>query len=241
MRLRRFEKKTKVGRPHVLADDHPAVVEGRSRFTKPAGNHSERVLISGMNSKKIGARVVKGRWKGMPIYTLTLEERKTCPRSCAVWAMCMGNKMHWSRRLQPGADLEARLAIELERLSTKYPKGFVVRLHVLGDFYSVAYVQLWGSWLKRFPALHVFGYTARQIDDPIGFELAKLSISQWERFAMRSSGDNLPNVPSTHVIANENNAPADALVCPAQTGSTACCSTCALCWQSKKTVVFLEH
>ena len=69
--LRRFEEHTKVGKPYVLAADHPAVVEGRSLFTKPAGNHSDRILVSGFNSKKIGKRVIKGRWAGMPIFTLT--------------------------------------------------------------------------------------------------------------------------------------------------------------------------
>lgn len=238
MRLRRFEEKTKVGRPHVLADDHPAVVEGRSLFTKAAGNHSDRVLISGVNSKKIGARVMKGRWKGMPIYTLTLEERKTCPRSCTLWNSCYGNRLHWSRRLQPGADLEARLAFELERLDAKHSGGFVVRLHVLGDFYSVEYVKLWASWLKRFPTLRVFGYTARRAGDPIGFELTKLALSQWDRFAVRSSGGYLYDVPAT--VVAQADVPG-AVTCPAQTGRTDCCSTCALCWEGRKTVAFLEH
>lgn len=241
--LRRFTEHKKPGNAMVLAADHPAVVEGRSLFTKHAGNSSSRVLVSGFNSRKIGKVCKKGKWKGFPIYTLTLEERKTCPTTCDLWRSCYGNKMHWSRRNQAGPVLEAKLGQELSNLQEQHPRGFIVRLHVLGDFYSVEYVQKWEDWLDMHPALHVFGYTARTEVDPIGRELRELIRVRWRRFAVRSSGHLLggtPGIPYTSVIKTESEA-GKAIICPAQTYKSDCCATCALCWQSKKPIAFLEH
>lgn len=241
--LRRFTEHKRPGNAMVLAVDHPAVVEGRSLFTKHAGNASSRVLISGFNSRKIGKVCKKGKWKGFAIYTLTLEERKTCPTTCELWCSCYGNKMHWSRRNQAGPTLEAQIEEELRDLQEQHPRGFVVRLHVLGDFYSVDYVQKWEDWLDMYPALHVFGYTARTEQDPIGRALRELIFTRWRRFAVRSSGHYLrgkPGVPYTAVIKTEAEA-GKAIICPAQTYKSDCCATCALCWQSKKPIAFLEH
>lgn len=240
MLLRRFEQHPKIGKPFVLDAQHPAVVEGRSRYTRFAGNASARVLVSGFNSKKIGLRCTKSRWKGMPLFTLTLEERKTCPRTCKLWQACYGNKMHWSRRNEHGPDLEDRIELELAAYQEKWPNGFVVRLHILGDFYSVGYVRKWADWLNRFSALHVFGYTARQTSDPIGQELQKLIQAHWKRFAVRSSERELAGVPYSFVVAKKEDAK-DAVVCPAQTGATDCCGTCGLCWQTTKPIAFVEH
>jgi hypothetical protein len=85
---------------------------------------------------------------GMPIYTLTLEERATCPTSCGHWRSCYGNSMHFAHRIDhrsPG--FATLLAANVKRLGVEHPHGFVVRLHVLGDFYSVAYVDLWAALL----------------------------------------------------------------------------------------------
>ena len=243
MTLRRFETHKAPGNPKVLAVDHPAAVEARSLYSRHAGNASDRVLVSGFNSSKIGKQCVKGKWKGMPIFTLTLEERRTCPRSCEQWLSCYGNKMHWSRRNQPGAELEWKLDRELRDLQGRFPKGFIVRLHVLGDFYSVDYVERWANWLNAYPALHVFGYTARTEDDPIGRALRNMIRTRWDRFAVRSSGKKLnarPTIPSTVVVRSED-AAGNAIVCPAQTYRSDCCGTCALCWQSKRQIAFLEH
>lgn len=237
---RRFQSHAKPGNPLVLAINHPAVVEGRSYFTKSAGakRATGRVLISGHNQRKLGKRVVKGRWAGMEIYTLTLEERKTCPRSCAEWRSCYGNRMPWSLRAPAGEVLEHKLSAELAVLQQKHPSGFVIRLHILGDFYSVGYVQKWTGWLEEFPALHVFGYTARA--DEIGEELENLVSRRWDRFAIRSSGAALSGIPAAIVISAEGEK-GDAIVCPVQTNKTACCAICALCWSTDKTIAFLRH
>jgi hypothetical protein len=63
--------------------------------------------------------------------------------------------------MQHGADLERRLEIEVARHAEENPLGFAVRLHVLGDFYSVEYVGLWRQLVEQHSALHVWGYIPR--------------------------------------------------------------------------------
>lgn len=199
------------------------------------------VLVKGDNSWKIGGKVVKGRWKGFPVYTLTLEERATCPTSCAHWRSCYGNSMHLAKRIAHGAAFEDRLGLELGLLQSRHPTGFAVRLHVLGDFYSAAYVDLWRSFLARFPALRVFGFSARwQSSDPIGAALLRLVMEQWDRFAIRFS--NAPSEEcSTVSLEHPVQKPADAVICPQQLGKTANCGTCGLCWATTKRIAFLRH
>src|SRR5258708_38082267 len=129
-RLRRFESHVDSERRVVLSNDHPAIVEGRSIFRQQANRGTRDVLVSGLNSRKIGKMVTKGKWSGFPIYTLTLEERKTCPRSCELWRTCYGNKMHFACRHQSGPELELRLDAELTVLQYRHPAGYVLRLHV---------------------------------------------------------------------------------------------------------------
>ena len=123
-----------------------------------------------------------------------------------------------------------------------HPEGFVVRLHVLGDFYSVEYVDLWARLLDAHPALRVFGYTARDpFADPIGIRLDTLSRTRWDRFAIRFSNRWLPE-RSALTLWKPGGVPAQAgVICPAQTGKTDCCGTCALCWQTTKTIFFQVH
>jgi hypothetical protein len=46
---------------------------------------------------------------------------------------------------------------------------------------------------------------------------------------------------STVTIESVRQKPADSFVCPEQTGRTESCSTCGLCWATKKRVAFLQH
>lgn len=244
--LRRFTDHKPHGRPVSAID---AAEAGRTQYPamRRDPRDEERALKSGHHSRKIGKTVQKGRWKGMPIYTLTLEERATCPRGCERWEDCYGNKMHWSRRLAHGPSLESKLVAEVSVLARKHPRGFVVRLHVLGDFYSTAYVQLWARLLDRYSALNVFGYTAWLPGTAIGDELRDLITHHWDRFAVRFSirvkTRMLDPVAHTYRVApDETPRQVDgAIVCPAQTGQTECCATCALCWATKKPIVFLVH
>ncbi len=239
--MRRFGTIAPTGTGHVVPAFDPAYRAGRTIFGRRVYPASEvgRVLKSGHNNRKIGKVVTKGRWKGMPIYMLTLEERATRPRDCKAWATCYGNNLNWAQRIVHGGDLEAALERELADLNARHPRGFVIRLHVLGDFYSVAYVYLWRRALAKYPALRVFGYTARDPQgDPIGKLLDAMSRTQWDRFAIRFSGRGLPE-RGAEVIDLVQETPA--IICPAQTGATDCCGTCGLCWQTQRNVAFLRH
>lgn len=239
---RRFFTHSKPGRPMVLSNLHPAVVEGRSLFEKPANsNRSTGTLLkTGMYQRKLGKIITKGKWKGFPIFSLTLEERATCPRSCLQWNSCYGNRMQWAVRAKHGVALMDQLADELAALQKKFPRGFVVRLHILGDFFSVDYVSFWAECLKVFPALHVFGYTARTEEDEIGRALRHLIAFNWDRFAIRSSGGKLAGIPAS-VVVHAGTKRGEAVPCPAQPDDDRMCANCAFCWHSKRAVSFIEH
>lgn len=227
----------------ILPDGHEALVENRPLFRGMSYDAGDRrnILVPGINNWKIGARVRKGRWKGMPVYTLTLEERATCPSSCALLSACYGNAMHLARRIRAGSDLESRLRRDVGALAAKHPAGFVVRLHVLGDFYSVPYVRMWEELLAQFRPLHVFGFTARvDADDPIAAAVHDLAERRWRRFAVRRSGHPSDRRTAATVRHAEDAAPGS-IICPQQTGRTRACVTCGLCWTTDRRITFLQH
>jgi hypothetical protein len=248
LRRRWDHKQTKSGKPIVLADDHKAVVDGRTRYLKLVRSPSpdEWCLKRGEHNRKIGGLVTKGKFKNFPVFTLTLEERATCPRSCEQWHNCYGNVMASFRayRYQAGPELESQLDRELSVLNSEPAtrNGFLLRLHVLGDFYDVGYVEKWRAWLERFTALHVFGFTAWQPDTEIGAAIKELRDEQWKRFAIRFSNSTEPE-RSARVIREDDPHPDphEAIVCPAELSKTDGCGTCALCWTTNKPIVFVEH
>lgn len=229
---------------NVLAGDHPAVVEGRSYAAEWALRDPGEmpVLKTGTYSGKLGGRITKGWWKGFPIFTLKLEERATCPRSCSNWNNCYGNNMPFAHRFRHGSALEAAICREVKGLAAKHPKGFAVRLHDLGDFYSIGYVNLWLDMIRLYPALHIFGYTARQDfeTDQISRAISRAQKAWWPRFAIRwSDGEGLTR--NTITIENASAKPPDAIICPAQTHPAIKCASCGLCWTTEKRIAFLHH
>lgn len=231
-----------------LAADHPAVAESRTLFpgTVVAATASPRILVSGVNQRKIGSHVTKGRWAGMPIFSLTLEERATCPSSCHNWRTCYGNNMHWSRRHRHGAEMEFLLDRELKAKQTANPAGFVVRLHILGDFYDAGYAALWGRWLQQYPALRCFGFTARHEMSDEGILIRMLNRDYADRFVIRFSTIHAGAVPGVRYAVTVSEMPqattvAGAVVCPAETGRTAACGSCGFCWTGTKDVAFIMH
>lgn len=232
----------------MIAATHPAVREGRTLF--PAMRRSVaqagRLLIPGDNRTKLGRRVHKGAWRGMPIHSLTLEERATCPADCAVWAACYGNGSHWSKRvdhLDPA--FAPTLRREIASLAAKHPGGYVVRLHQLGDFFSTGYVTLWRRALERHPALRLFGYTARRPDSPIGRRVADdLNLMFPGRCLIRFSGQPGPLGAVTIWRHTDERVVPEGIVCPHQRGVVPTCGACALCWApaaADKTIVFIGH
>jgi hypothetical protein len=253
----------------TLSKTELAVMNSRSVYSNRVKSVTEgmaksETLIKASTNVKLGKKVTKGKWKGFKIYTLTLEERATCPRSCAHWADCYGNNMMFATRYSVGPEFEAMLESELATLQAKHPQGFLVRLHILGDFYSVSYVAKWAKWLSMFPALHVYGYTANQpnaqdkLERSIGEAILTLRSALPERWAVRFSG----NFEDTAMTANSYDderaqaqvAAKQAFLCPTQiskaTGLYAGkdeetlvpdCGACGLCWTASKPVVFLTH
>ena len=205
---------------------------------------TERVIKKSTNIK-LGKKVSKGIFKGMPIYTVTLEERATCSNTCAHWTTCYGNNMPFATRYKADDALLAVMALELEQLNRKHKNGFLVRLHILGDFYSVDYVELWNKWLDKFDNLYVYGYSERKQNTPIGKALQILRNKYDKRFMVRISGD-LETQTMAAISYDDKRAlkqleNKQAFICPVQEDKTASCSTCGLCWTTKKNVIFITH
>jgi hypothetical protein len=207
----------------------------------------KRLLVSGHSNRKIGRDVRVGRlFRGYWIYTLTLEERATCPSTCHHWRTCYGNNMPWAKRVEHGPELEAAIRKEIsERMLVVHQNrspvtGLLVRLHALGDFYSVSYVRLWNELLYKYPKLAVFGYTARRPGDPIGDAIAELKRKHGRRFAIRWS-DGKAAEDCTVSVSPGAPKPADAFMCPEQTGKVDGCGKCGLCWNKTRNVAFMEH
>lgn len=236
-----------------LSTSHPAIIEARTLFPSTVANYNEgnSIFVSGHNNPKIGRQVEKGSWAGMPIFTLTLEERATCPRSCHVYRSCYGNAMRWARRLRHGEEFEVAMSAEVDDLAVAHPQGFVVRLHVLGDFYSRSYVYLWTELLRRHENLHVFGYTARlascadEDDRDIAIAISAMNAEFEDRCFIRfSAADPAPGGTTVITRVPQSAVVPEGLVCPAETDATACCATCGLCWAKptrQQTIVFVKH
>jgi len=239
---RRFTEHTPAGNPYELAADHPAVVEGRTLFRARAAEPAlmDRLLKGGENNRKIGGSVMKGSLRGAKVFTLTLEERATCPRSCAHWQDCYGNVMNWPQRIQADDDLPPLLEAELRKLCARHGR-ILVRLHVLGDFFSTEYVAFWRGMLDLLPGLHVYGYTARH-----GCDIAWAidAMNAHPRCAIRFSDGDDGQFRAVTVETVEQAREAGAIVCPAQShpkANSISCGACALCWSTPRTIAFLRH
>jgi hypothetical protein len=220
----------------TLKHDHHAVITGRTMYSKNVHHLSsyDHKALKPSTNKKLGKRVRKGKLAGFPMYTLTLEERATCDRECEHWLNCYGNNMPFAHRIATDGLMD-RLETELDDLDRKHPKGYLVRLHILGDFFSVHYVQFWSNQLDKRPALNIYGYTRHHPGKPIGDAIA--TIQGRDRFAVRFS-----TLPSHEYSANtEHNTRPDAIVCPVQLDKSDSCGTCTLCWTTKKPITFLDH
>jgi hypothetical protein len=232
---------------YVLPLNNPALAEDRTLFPGRVREPAEApvLLVTGRDQRKLGGRVTKGAWAGFPIYSLTLEERATCPADCQHIRSCMGNSMQFAWRHRAGPELEHRISTELATLQRRHRGGFAVRLHILGDFYSVAYVSRWAEWLEKFPALHVWGYTAWPASSSIGAAVLGLAAARWDRFAIRlSSTEPGPDRAITLWEMPDFSALSKIIVCPAELGQTKGCGTCALCWSPAardQTIAFLAH
>jgi len=235
-----------------------AIATGRTAFTltvSPPGISHLRGLQTKLlkpswaNNKLHGNRKTwrAGAFKGLPLYSLTLEERATCPDGCPVWDYCYGNNMPFATRFDVMADggeeLMRLLSDELDGLDKKHPDGYSLRLHILGDFFSVEYVSFWLAQLAWRPGLHIFGYTHRDpVSDPVGEAIEAGFLEHGHRFnILQSEGLRATTVRPVALQATTEGA-ADLPICPAETGKVAGCLDCGLCTLPYvKGVRFLRH
>lgn len=245
--ISRFVKEPKPNKQRQLTIPslgHPTVEAGRSLFYRK-GVKPPRLglLVSGHSNVKIGRDVRKGHLKGYWIYTLSLEERATCPRSCSHWYDCYGNNMPFAKRTDHRDHDALCAAIEADvaaLISIRGRRGILVRLHALGDFYSVDYVWFWIRLLAKYPTLAIYGYTARQPSSTIGQIIGVGKHAYPDRFRIRWS-DGSDATDCTVSVNSTENCPPNAFVCPEQTGRASHCATCAACWQGTKNVAFIDH
>lgn len=213
------------------------------KSVKLLSDYPHSVLKQSKNGKLSKDRlpvIKKGKFKGYVIYTLTLEERATCPRYCHHWDDCYGNNMMFAHRIEHGLELEKRIESEVAELCGLY-RGVIIRLHVLGDFYSKEYVLLWGGLLRKHDNLAIWGFTGYEPTSEIGLAIRAVQVGYGDRFAVRFS-----NAPQYKFSANsadlykpEKN---KSVICPEQTGATESCATCTICWAAKDMqVLFMTH
>lgn len=231
---------------------HPKIAQGRTLFAKSVKQADEmrNLLVSGHSNVKIGRDARIGKLKGYWIYTLSLEERATCPRSCFHWQSCYGNNMPYAKRVDHRSpDFLARLEAEIANLCApprdgrggrRMRKGVIIRLHALGDFYSTDYVLFWERMLRKHANLVIFGYTAWAPDSPIGIRISTVIDLHPGRFMLRFSNGGL-RTRSTVPIVRAEDRPPGAFVCPEQTGQFDACGKCGACWATLKNVAFIEH
>lgn len=185
------------------------------------------------NSKmgKGGNVITKGKWAGMPMFQMSLEERATCPEDCKQWATCFANNMAFAHRIDhTHEDFLGVLRTEIAALAAKYRYGFVVRPHVIGDYFSPEYAAFWVEQTTLYPNMRVFGFTHRSRDSVIGRMILEWNKNPkvWVRFSDQG-GDMSANVEG------------EGFACPEQTGKTESCLTCAACWSTTRAVSFKEH
>lgn len=197
----------------------------------------------------IGRDVRKGKFKGYWIYTLSLEERATCPESCVHWRDCYGNHMPYAHRIShvdPTA-LMKRIEQQInELISVRGRAGILIRLHALGDFFSAEYVRFWSTMLAMHGRLAIYGYTARHPLSDIGRQIDRTKQIWGDRFAIRWSDGGAEQDCTISVHSRTERVPG-AFVCPEQQnlcnskGQAVVCATCGLCWSTRKNVAFMDH
>jgi hypothetical protein len=213
-----------------------------TRYLKSIKAPKIGLLKPGSNNKKLGFKITKGRWKDKRLFSLTLTERATCPPSCHHWEDCYGNNMPFAHRFDHTSPefLEA-IETDIDTLTQKYMAGITVRLHVLGDFYSEAYVKFWDLMLLVYPTLTVFGYTANGPETEIGSAIRTMNLRYSERCVIRFSRNEEFSPAFKDRSAAEESFDGESFDCPEQTGKVKSCADCALCWTTDKTVRFLSH
>jgi hypothetical protein len=154
---------TFLGHARAMKDDHNSIVNATTVFQKTIKGIDEvKSVLKLSANEKLGKKVTRGIWKDHIFLTLTLTERETCPMTCVHWKDCYGNGMRFAQRIKTDGLME-QIDKELSELNPS--KNYLIRLHVLGDFYSVEYVEFWNRMMDKYSNIKIFGYTAHAIDN----------------------------------------------------------------------------
>lgn len=214
----------------------------QTRYLKGVKPPSLNMLKRGKQNKKLGDKVTVKMWKGMTMYSLSLEERATCPADCEQWDNCYGDNMPFAHRFDHNDhNFIDYLEMQLDQLNDKHPNGFVVRLHVLGDFYDGKYIVQWQIWLSQFENLRVFGYTHHKADTQLGNMINNVNRLHPQQFRIRYSDDDSTPFNASVVQTSAEALARPGIVCPEQSKFTDSCATCGYCWSSDQPVIFYEH
>lgn len=214
-----------------------------TKYRKSIKVPSTNMLKPGSNNKKLGWAVEVKKWQGAKIYSLTLEERASCPTSCEQWSNCYGNNMPFAHRFDhKHPDFLTLLEANVRTVCEKHPEGVVLRLHVLGDFYSTDYVRFWIRQLTAHSNLHVFGYTHHKHDTPIGAYINVMMAVHPKRVVIRYSDEPAMDLSAQTIKVDGSSPKQRGILCPEQLGATDSCATCGLCWSATtKPILFMEH
>jgi hypothetical protein len=191
---------------------------------------------------------------GAPMYSLTLEERATCSDTCGQLLTCFGNNMPFAKRYEFTPELAAAIDAQLARLTRK-GRRIVLRLHVLGDFFSEEYVYFWRRMLDKYTTLAVFGYTHWPHITKQGMAVLMLNNDFKGRCYIKRSLDRKDQIGVaeqnrgyTIVVKSWDDTPKGWVKCPAQKdkekngdNATIGCANCAICISTDANVAFLEH
>jgi len=228
----------------TLTPDHPAIINSTTIYQKNVYDLSvddyPHAVLKRSTNRKLGRKVNKTQYRGRPIYTLSLVARETCSPDCEHWFDCYDNVMPFAHRFRAGPALEERVTADLDVYDRRNRRtGYLVRLHVVGDFYSPEYVAFWEQQLSNRPGLAIYGYTRHHPGTGIGDAVQDLEAKS-DRFHVRFS-----MLPDYEFSANnEANAPEDRkgpVICPEQTGRAASCGDCGLCWTMRRPITFIDH
>ena len=218
-----------------LKPDNPVLTKAITIHPKAKRSPTDTVLLKSVaGNKKMGKGdnvISKGHWAGMPMFQLSLEERATCPLTCKQWAKCFANNMAFAHRIDhTHPEFFEILAAEIKVLAIKFRHGFVIRPHVIGDYFSAEYAAFWIEQAALYPNLHIFGFTHWERDSVIGRMIMEWNKNDrvWVRFSDQG-GDMSANVEG------------EGFDCPEQTGKTESCLTCGACWGTVKPVRFKQH
>ena len=201
-------------------------------------------VIKNSTNPKLGKKVLKGIYKNYKFKTLTLVERETCPKDCFHWSDCYGNNMPFAHRFS-AKDEQLLMNRIYEDLLNSTNQLLLIRLHILGDFFSVKYVKFWRKMLNTFDNIALYGYTANNINSsiPLSRAIAKeiIKLNNNEHCHIRFSND-LKASFSANSYDVVKPVKGVSIVCPVQENKTANCGTCGLCWNQKdQQIIFKTH